>query len=184
MTRRPPSSCSPPTMASITRRASCGTPVAPSGRSRCAPTCPSSSAPTRTPPCTAGGSSRARPSKGSKSWPSAPRSGSSTPPHRPSGAARPVGRLALFGVPLRLDVSWVFGLGLATWTFADAVLPLEAPDRATGVYAAGGALTALLIFGSLALHEGGHWLVAHRAGLPAVRLVLSLVGGSLELGAA
>ena len=42
------------------------------------------------------------------------------------GAARPVGRLALFGVPLRLDVSWVFGLGLATWTFADAVLPLDA----------------------------------------------------------
>ena len=100
------------------------------------------------------------------------------------GTARPVGRLALFGVPLRLDVSWVFGLGLATWTFADAVLPLEAPDRATGVYAAGGALTALLIFGSLALHEGGHWLMAHRAGLPVVRLVLSLVGGSLELGAA
>src|SRR5207302_6151456 len=84
-------------------------------------------------------------------------------------------RLALFGVPLRLDVSWVFGLGLATWTFADAVLPLEAPDRTTGVYAAGGALAALLIFGSLALHEGGHWLMAHRAGLPVVRLVLSLV---------
>src|SRR5207302_1157525 len=59
-----------------------------------------------------------------------------------------------------------------------------APDRTTGVYAAGGALAALLIFGSLALHEGGHWLMAHRAGLPVVRLVLSLVGGSLELGAA
>jgi Zn-dependent protease len=93
------------------------------------------------------------------------------------GVARPA------GVPLRLDVSWVFGLGLATWTFADGVLPLEAPDRTTGAYTAAGALTALLVFGSLALHEGGHWLIARRAGLPVARLVLSLVGGSLELGA-
>jgi Zn-dependent protease len=96
-------------------------------------------------------------------------------------AIRPAGRLALFGVPLHLDVSWVFGLGLATWTFADTVLPLEAPERATAVYIAAGALTALLIFGSLAVHEGGHWLLARRAGLPVSSLTLSLVGGSLEL---
>jgi Zn-dependent protease len=94
---------------------------------------------------------------------------------------RPAGRLALFGVPLHLDVSWVFGLGLATWTFADTVLPLEAPERATPVYVAAGALTALLIFGSLAVHEGGHWLLARRVGLRVSSLTLSLIGGSLEL---
>jgi Zn-dependent protease len=98
------------------------------------------------------------------------------------GRPRSVGQLAPFGIAFRVDVSWVFGLGLATWTFADAVLPLEAPERARGAYAAAGALTALLIFGSLALHEGGHWLIARRAGLPVVRLALSLVGGSLQLG--
>jgi len=92
-------------------------------------------------------------------------------------------RLALFGVPLRLDVSWVFGLGLATWTFADAVLPLEAPDRTTGAYTLAGGIAAVLVLGSLALHEAGHWVVAHRAGLPVTRLALSLVGGTLELGA-
>jgi Zn-dependent protease len=95
--------------------------------------------------------------------------------------ARP---LAVFGVPLRLEVSWVFGLGLATWTFADAVLPLEVPERAAGAYVIAGAGAALLVLGSLVLHEAGHWLVAHRAGLPVTRLALSLVGGRLELGAA
>jgi len=92
--------------------------------------------------------------------------------------------LALFGVALRLDVSWVFGLGLAAWTFADAVLPLDVPDRTPGAYATAGTVAALLVLGSLALHEAGHWLVARRAGLPVTRLALSLVGGTLELGAA
>jgi Zn-dependent protease len=104
------------------------------------------------------------------------------PVPRLEGLARS-GRLAPFGVPLSLDVSWLFGLGLSTWTFADAVLPLEAPDRPTAVYVAVGALTALLVFLSLALHEVGHWIAARRAGLPIARVALSLVGGILELGA-
>jgi Zn-dependent protease len=93
-------------------------------------------------------------------------------------------RLALFGVPLGVDLSWLFGLGLATWTFADAVLPLQAPGRTAAEYALAGGLAGLLALGSLVLHEGGHWLVAHRARLRVTRLSLSLVGGALELGAA
>jgi Zn-dependent protease len=91
--------------------------------------------------------------------------------------------VSLFGVTLRLDVSWVFGLGLAAWTFADAVLPLDVPERTTTAYVTAGSVAALLVLGSLALHEAGHWLVARRAGLPVTRLALSLVGGTLELGA-
>ena len=92
--------------------------------------------------------------------------------------------LAVFGVALHLDVSWVFGLGLAAWTFTDAVLPLDVPDRTLGAYALAGSTAALLVLGSVALHEAGHWLVARRAGLPVTRLGLSLVGGTLELGSA
>ena len=78
----------------------------------------------------------------------------------------------------------MFGLGLAAWTFADAVFPLDVPDRATTSYLTAGGATALLVLGSLALHEAGHWLVARRAGLPVTRLALTLVGGTLELGSA
>jgi Zn-dependent protease len=98
--------------------------------------------------------------------------------------ARARSGLAVFGVRLHLDVSWVFGLGLAAWTFADAVLPLDVPDRATTSYVAAGGAAALLVLGSLALHEAGHWWVAHRAGLPVTRLALTLVGGTLELRSA
>jgi Zn-dependent protease len=90
----------------------------------------------------------------------------------------------VLGVALRLDVSWVFGLGLATWTFADAVLPLDVPDRTESAYWLAGGAAAVLVLGSLVLHEAGHWLLARRAGLPVTRLALSLVGGTLELGAA
>jgi len=106
------------------------------------------------------------------------------PALRLRGVARRSRRVAVFGVPLTVDVSWVFGLGLATWTFADAVLPLEAPEHTTGAYVLAGGAAALLVLGSLALHEAGHWLVARHAGLPVTRLALSLVGGALELGAA
>jgi Zn-dependent protease len=99
--------------------------------------------------------------------------------------ARRAGRpLTLLGVPLTIDLSWLFGLGLATWTFADGVLPREAPGHHTTTYVAAGALAALLLLGSVVLHETGHWLAAHRAGLPVVGLTLSLIGGALALGAA
>jgi Zn-dependent protease len=90
-------------------------------------------------------------------------------------------QLSVFGVPLEVDVSWVLGLGLATWTFADAALPVQVPDRGAGVYVLAGAVTAALVLGSVALHETGHWLAARRAGLPASRMSLTLVGGTLEL---
>jgi len=89
--------------------------------------------------------------------------------------------VSVLGVALRLDVSWVFGLGLAAWTFADAVLPLDVPQRTTTAYVTAGGVAALLVLGSLAVHEAGHWVVARRAGLSVTRLTLSLVGGTLEL---
>jgi len=107
---------------------------------------------------------------------------------RASRRARParVGLFAVsvFGVTLRLDVSWVFGLGLATWTFADAVLPLDVPERTSTAYVTAGGVAALLVLGSLALHEAGHWVVARRVGVPVTQVALSFVGGTLELGMA
>jgi Zn-dependent protease len=126
--------------------------------------------------------------------PLAPRLATRAPAARSAGglfptAAAPTARwhvreLTLFGVPLTIDLSWLFGLGLATWTFADSVLPHEAPGHRTSTYVAAGALAALLLLGSVALHEAGHWLAARRAGLPVVGLTLSFVGGALALGAA
>jgi Zn-dependent protease len=89
--------------------------------------------------------------------------------------------LVLFGAPLRLDVSCVLGVGLGAWTFADTILPAAAEGRPPVTYWAGGALTALLLLLSVALHEAAHCLAARRAGLGVHRIELSLVGGVTEL---
>jgi Zn-dependent protease len=97
------------------------------------------------------------------------------------GASAPARRLALFGVPVSVDVTWLLGLGLATWTFAHAVLPLQVPGRRPAAYVAAGALAAFLLLGSLVVHAAGHWLAARRAGVPVMGLTLSLLGGALML---
>ncbi|MGH7392487.1 MAG: site-2 protease family protein, partial [Candidatus Rokuibacteriota bacterium] len=107
------------------------------------------------------------------------------------GPARPPRALAqaeatesgrpLFGVPVRLDVSCVFGLALTTWTLADAVLPLAADGRPVTAYWAAGGLTALALLASVAMHEMAHGLAARRAGIRVRRVTLSLFGGATVL---
>lgn len=99
-------------------------------------------------------------------------------------ARRSLRELTLLGTPITVDVTGLLGLGLAAWTFADGVLPVEVPGRGMGAYVAAGTLAALLLLGSLVLHETGHWVAARRAGLPVIGLRLSLVGGALALDAA
>jgi Zn-dependent protease len=99
--------------------------------------------------------------------------------------ARPRGHaLTLRGVPITADITWLLGLGLAAWTFAGGVLPAAVPGRQTAEYTLAGSAAALLLLGSLVLHEGGHWMAARRAGLPVTGLRLTLMGGALTLGAA
>jgi Zn-dependent protease len=90
----------------------------------------------------------------------------------------------VLGVPLTIDGSCLIGLVLVTWTFTATMLPPDALSRRPVSCLAAGVLAALLLLGSLVLHEAGHWVVARRAGLPVVGLTLSLAGGTLALGAA
>jgi Zn-dependent protease len=89
--------------------------------------------------------------------------------------------LTLVGVPIRLDLSCVFALALASWTVADAILPEAAPGRAARAYWAGGTTAALLLLASLGIHELAHAVAARRVGLRVRGITLSLLGGALEL---
>jgi Zn-dependent protease len=93
--------------------------------------------------------------------------------------ASPAG-VAVFGVPVRVDLSWLVGWGLATWTLGDSVMPALLPGRTPLAYglAGGGAATVLLL--SLAIHEAAHCVAARRTGLPVRRVTLSLFGGATE----
>ena len=89
--------------------------------------------------------------------------------------------LRLAGVAVRIELSCLFGAALTAWTFATGFLPETDPDRSGIAYWTAGFVGAVLVTGSLLLHELGHAIAAHRVGLGVARLSLSLVGGTSEL---
>lgn len=79
---------------------------------------------------------------------------------------------SLFGIPLFLDPLWFVILGLATLNFGVAY-------QAWGPVLAwsSGIVMALLLFGSVLLHELGHSLVARSQGIKVNSITLFLFGG-------
>jgi Zn-dependent protease len=91
------------------------------------------------------------------------------------------GALRLAGVLVRADLSCVLGAALAAWTFASGLLPELEPGRGTVAYWTAGGVGALLVVGSLAVHEMGHAIAARHAGLSVARITFSFIGGTSEV---
>jgi Zn-dependent protease/predicted transcriptional regulator len=92
-----------------------------------------------------------------------------------------IGRI--FGISIDLDYSWFLVLGLLTWVLAVSYYPGEFKDWSVAEYWLMGALTALMLFASVLLHELGHSIVAKRYGIPVPRITLFIFGGVSEIAA-
>ncbi|MGB3652589.1 MAG: site-2 protease family protein [Rivularia sp. (in: cyanobacteria)] len=79
---------------------------------------------------------------------------------------------ALFGIPLFLDPLWFVILGLATLNFG-----ISYQELGTIQGWSAGIIMALLLFGSVILHELGHSLVAQKQGIKVNSITLFLFGG-------
>lgn len=83
---------------------------------------------------------------------------------------------SLFGIPIRVDASWFVIVALAT--VANGLAWQSGyPDWAVGVAWGTGLAMALLLFGSVLLHELGHSLVALSQGTKVNSITLFLFGG-------
>jgi Zn-dependent protease len=89
----------------------------------------------------------------------------------------------LRGIPVRIHVSWIVIFVLVTWSFATGFYPesYQGTFSATGVWIFS-ALTALLLFVSILLHELSHSLVARRDGIPMRGITLFMFGGVAQMG--
>jgi Zn-dependent protease len=97
------------------------------------------------------------------------------------GALIPAHPVHLGGVPIGVDLSFVFATLLSAWTFAAGFLPETDPNRTSVAYWTAGIVGALLLCASLLIHELGHALAARRKGLAVTRITLSFAGGASDI---
>ena len=87
----------------------------------------------------------------------------------------------LFGFEIRLDASWLIIAALVTWTLAGGVFPFYYPGLTRATYFWMGVAGAILLFGSIVIHELCHSLVAMRFGIPMRGITLFVFGGVAEM---
>ena len=94
---------------------------------------------------------------------------------------RSIKLFTLFGLTVKLDVSWLIILALVVWSLAGAVFPQQFPGLSAWTYFAMGLLAAAGLFVSIVFHELSHSLIARRFGLPMTGITLFLFGGVAEM---
>lgn len=87
----------------------------------------------------------------------------------------------LFGIPVRIDMSWLFLAVLVTWSLAEGYFPGVYSELTPRIYWSMGLVGALGLFASILLHEVSHALVARRFDLQIEGITLFLFGGVAEM---
>jgi Zn-dependent protease/CBS domain-containing protein len=93
----------------------------------------------------------------------------------------PLGKI--LGIQIGLDYSWFVIFALLTWMLADSYYPDEFKHWSPLLYWLMGAVTAIMLFVSVLLHELGHSVVALRYKIPVRSITLFLFGGVAQIGA-
>jgi Zn-dependent protease len=92
----------------------------------------------------------------------------------------PLGRI--MGISIGVDYSWFLIFGLLTWSLAGSYYPAEFKGWSPPLYWFMGAVTTIIFFMSVLLHELGHSVVALRYNIPVRSITLFLFGGVAQIG--
>ena len=93
--------------------------------------------------------------------------------------AIPLGHV--FGIPIGVHYSWFTILVLLTWVLAVGYYPVEFHGWSAILYWVMGALTAILLFVAVLVHELGHAVVALRYKVPVRGITLFIFGGVAQM---
>jgi Zn-dependent protease len=86
------------------------------------------------------------------------------------------------GISIRIHITWLLVLALVSWTLATEVFPSTYEHWSEQAYWAIGVIAAVLLFGTVLLHELAHAVVARRRGLEVPSITLFIFGGVSSLG--
>jgi Zn-dependent protease len=87
----------------------------------------------------------------------------------------------IFGIEISLDFSWFIIFLLVTWSLASGYFPFKYPFFALGTYWIMGAISSLLLFITVLMHELSHSVVANHNGLNIKGIKLFVFGGVAQL---
>src|SRR5574338_1657 len=90
-----------------------------------------------------------------------------------------VGRIG--GIDIAIHPSWLVIFFLVTFSLAESVFPREFRGWSDALYWGIGAVTAVLFFGSVLVHELNHALLARRFGLKVEGITLFIFGGATTI---
>src|SRR5579859_1554648 len=83
----------------------------------------------------------------------------------------------VFGIEVRVHVSWLLAFAFITWGLANGYFRFILPRQGLGTPLLLGAISALLLFGSVLVHEFSHSLVARALGMRVRDITLFIFGG-------
>lgn len=89
---------------------------------------------------------------------------------------------SIFNIPIGLDYSWFLIFALITWSLATGYFPSEFKTWPVAEYWIIGAVTSILFFGSVLLHELGHSVIALYYKVPVRSISLFIFGGIAQIG--
>jgi len=89
--------------------------------------------------------------------------------------------LRIAGIPITVDYSWFIVALLVVWSLSAGYFPRRYPGESPGEYWLAGAVTTLLFFCSILVHELSHSLVAVRSGIRIPGITLFIFGGVSRL---
>ncbi len=95
------------------------------------------------------------------------------------GQSWQIGRV--FGIPLKVHVSWFLVFALVSWSLARHYFPTVLTHLFAWQYWSLGIVAALLLFASVLVHELGHCLVAMRYRIPIAQITLFIFGGMAQI---
>lgn len=91
---------------------------------------------------------------------------------------------SIAGLPVRAGLGWGLLIGGVTAALALRWFPSALPDRTAPTYWAMAAASAVMLLGSVLVHEVGHALVARRFGVLSGGITLLLLGARTEMAGA
>jgi len=89
----------------------------------------------------------------------------------------------LAGIDIRVHYTWLFALFLIAWSLALGYFPMSDAGLGAATYWVLGIIAALLLFGSVLVHELGHSLVATARGMRVENITLFIFGGVSSIAA-